>query len=67
MTNKRRKLDRFDKKAILIKKIKNSMDNISKSYNRILFPLQRVLSGEPKEALEMFRNDQRAKQVGQIC
>ena len=67
MTNKRRKLDRFDKKAILIKKIKNSMDNISKSYNRILFPSQRVRSGEPKEALEMFRNDQRAKQVGQIC
>ena len=43
------------------------MDNISKSYNRILFPSQRVRSGEPKAALEMFRNDQRAKQVGQIC
>ena len=42
------------------------MDHISKSYDRISFPFKQVRSGEPKEAREMFGNDQQATQVGPI-
>ena len=66
MTNERRKLVRFDKKAFLIKIKIISMDNISKSYDRISIPSQRVRSGEPKEARYVSRNDRRATRVGQI-
>ena len=66
MTNERRKLVRFDKKAFLIKIKIIPMDNISKSCDRISIPSQRVRSGEPKEARKVSRNDRRATQVGQI-